>query len=214
MHSSNFTEKKGIFQKQKVSKSVKAKVHHLFVKKSYQLRELKIHKIYAAMEALVYGAEKVSWTKHWQFQVCLNTAQQAATTWSDADRQKAIERLERENHQRTTAKHMVFDQLFQHHESQLMREVATKANGPRSIFAKQLALMKTAAEDEHYRAANMTVNQRLEVQNLIWYAETEATTRSLADTERVTIQLERHLWHHLEWTEGFPEGILHPHDRV
>jgi hypothetical protein len=68
------------------------------------------------MEALVYGAEKVSSTKRRQFQVRLNRAQQAATTWSDADRQKAIERLEREMHHVTPAKHKLFDKLFSHHE--------------------------------------------------------------------------------------------------
>jgi len=43
------------------------------------------------MEALVYVAEKVSTTKCTQLQVRLNAAQQAETTSSDADRQKAIE---------------------------------------------------------------------------------------------------------------------------
>jgi len=43
------------------------------------------------MEAVVYWAEKDSTTKHRQFQVHLNRAQQAAITWSDADHQKAIE---------------------------------------------------------------------------------------------------------------------------
>jgi len=53
--------------------------------KSYQLREQKIHEIHAAMEALVYGTEKVSTIKVGQFQVRLNRARQAAITWSDAD---------------------------------------------------------------------------------------------------------------------------------
>jgi len=68
------------------------------------------------MEALVYGAEKVSTTKRRLFKVGLNRARQAATTWSDADRQKAIERLEREIHQVTPAKRKLFDKLFQCHE--------------------------------------------------------------------------------------------------
>jgi hypothetical protein len=93
-----FYQKKGIFREQKMSKSAKAKVDDLLAKESHQLREQKIHKIRAAMEAVVYGAEKVSTTKRRQFQVRLNRARQAATTWSDADRQKAIERLEREIH--------------------------------------------------------------------------------------------------------------------
>jgi len=37
------------------------------------------------MDALVYGAEKVSTTKYRQFQVRLNRAWQAATTWLDAE---------------------------------------------------------------------------------------------------------------------------------
>jgi len=80
---------------------------------------------------------------------------------SDADRQKAIERLEREIHQVTPAKCMLFDKLFQHNEQQLLQEVGTKGTGPRSIFTEQLALMKTAAEDEAYGAANMTADKRL-----------------------------------------------------
>ena len=78
-----------------MSKSAQAKVVDLGAMEFYQLCVQKIHKIHAAMEALVYGAENVSSTKHRQFQVCLDRARQAATTWSDADCQKAIERLER-----------------------------------------------------------------------------------------------------------------------
>jgi hypothetical protein len=72
---------KCIFLEQKMSKSVKAKADDLFTKESHQLREHKIHKIRAAMEAVVYGAEMISTTKCRQFQVCLNRARQAATTW-------------------------------------------------------------------------------------------------------------------------------------
>jgi hypothetical protein len=71
--------------------SVKAKVDDLFATESLQLREQHIHKICAAMKALVYGAEKVSTTKRRQIQVRLNRARQEATTWSDVDSQKAIE---------------------------------------------------------------------------------------------------------------------------
>ena len=71
-----------------------------------------------------------------------------------------------------------------------MQAVRTKATGPRSILAKQSALMKTAAEDEAYRAANMTAEKQLQFQIHLSDAETEATTWSLADSERVTIQLE------------------------
>jgi len=113
-------QKKGIIREQKISQSAKAKVDDLLATESHQLREQKIHKIRATMEALVYGAEKVSTPKRRQFQVRLNRAQQAATTWSDADRQKAIERLEQEIHQVIPAKHNLFNKLFQRHERQLL----------------------------------------------------------------------------------------------
>jgi len=189
-----FYQKKGVFREQKMLKSVKAKVDDLLATESHQLHEQMIHKIRAAMEALVYGAEKVSSTKRRQFQVRLNRARQAATTWSDANCQKAIERLEREIHQVTPAKHKLFDKLFQHHEWQLSQEVGTKGTGPRSKFAKQPALMKTAAEDEVYGAANMTADKRLQFQIRLSDAETDATTWSLADTERVTNQMGREIY--------------------
>jgi len=69
-----FYQMKGIFREQKMSKSAKAKVDDLLAKESHQLREQKIHKIRAAMKAVVYGAEKVSTTKCRQFQVRLNRA--------------------------------------------------------------------------------------------------------------------------------------------
>ena len=56
--------------------------------------------------------------------------------------------MEHEIHQVTPAKRKLFDKLFQGHERQLLQDVGTKATGPRSNFAKQLALKKTAAEDE------------------------------------------------------------------
>jgi len=58
-----FCQKKGIFQEQKMSKSAKAKLDDLLPTESHQLWEQKIQKIHTAMEALVYGAEKVSTTK-------------------------------------------------------------------------------------------------------------------------------------------------------
>ena len=81
----------------------------LLAKESDQLREQKIHKICTALEAVVYGAEKVFTTKRMQFQVRLNRARKAATTWSDADCQKAIERLERKIHQVTPARLKLFN---------------------------------------------------------------------------------------------------------
>jgi hypothetical protein len=68
------------------------------------------------MEALVYGAEKVSSTKRIQFRVHLNRAWQAAITWSDADGKKAIERLEHETHHVTPAECNHFDTSFHHQE--------------------------------------------------------------------------------------------------
>jgi len=69
-----FYHKKGIFRKQTMSKSAKANVDDLLANESHQLCEQKIHKIRAAMEAVVYGAEKVSTAKRRQFQVRLNRA--------------------------------------------------------------------------------------------------------------------------------------------
>jgi len=141
----------------------------------------------------VYGAEKVSTTKCRQFQVHLNRARQAATTWSHAGHQKAIERLERKIHQVTPAQRNFFDELFQRHERQLLQEVGTKATGPRSKFAKEHALKKSATEDEAYGVANMTADQRLQFEVRLSDAEIEATTWSLADPEQVTNQLEREI---------------------
>jgi len=174
-----------------MSKSAKAKVDYLLAKEFHPFRERKIHKIRAAMEAVVYGVEKVSTTKRRLFQERLNRAQQAATTWSDADRQKAIEWLEREIHLVTPAKRKLFDKVFERHEQQLLQEVGTKVTGRRSQFAKDLALMKAAATDKANRAANMTTDKWLQFQISLSDAETEATTWSLAATERVTNQLER-----------------------
>ena len=52
-----FYQKKGIFQEQKMSNSAKAKVDALLTTESHQLHDQRIHKIPAAMEAFVYGAE-------------------------------------------------------------------------------------------------------------------------------------------------------------
>ena len=99
---------------------MKAKVDDLLATESHQLHKQKIYKIPAAMEALVCGAEKVSTTERRQFQVCLNRARQAATTWSDADCKKVIEWLERDIHQVTPAKRKSFDPLFQRRERQIV----------------------------------------------------------------------------------------------
>jgi len=102
--------------------------------------------------------------------------------------------LEREIHLVTPAQRKLLDKLFERHERQQFQEVRNKATGPRSKFAKDLALIKAAAEDEAYGAANMTANKRLQFQIHLSAAETEATTWSLADMERVTNQLEREIY--------------------
>ena len=177
-----------------MSKSAKATVDELLARESHQLCEQKISKIRAAMEALVYGAEKVSTTKHRQFQVRLNRAREAATTWSDADRQMRIERLECQIHQVIPPERKLFDKLFKRHDRWLLQEVGAMLTGPRSKFAKEHATMKTAAKHTAYRAANMTTNKPLQFQIRISDPETDATTWSLADMEQVTNQLESEIY--------------------
>jgi len=99
-----FYKKKGAFWDQTMSKSAKGKVDELLAWESHELWEQKFHKIRAAMEVQLYGAGKVTTSKWRQFQLRLNRARQAATIWSDADQQRAIERLERKTHQVTSAK--------------------------------------------------------------------------------------------------------------
>jgi len=126
--------------------------------------------------------------------VRLNRARQAATIWTDADRQRAIERLEGEIYQVTPAKRMLFDKLFQHHEQQPLQKVRTKATGPRSIFHQKLAKMKTAAEEEFYWAVYVTADKRVQFQVCLSYAEIEAATWSIRDTDCVVNQLEREIY--------------------
>jgi len=188
-----FYQKKNMFREKEMVKSANANVDDLLATESHQLHKWKIYKICAAMEALVYGAEKVSTTKLRQFQVHLNRARQAATTWSDADCQNAIERLQHEIHQVTAAKCNLFDKLFQRHERQLLPEVRTRATCHRSKFTKALGKMKAAAEVEAHSVANMTADKWLQFPIHLSGAETEAMSWSLADTERVTKQLHREI---------------------
>ena len=63
----------------------------------------------------------------------------------------------------TPVKRKLSDKLVQYHEQQLLREVGTKANGPRSIFGKKLAIRKAATEDDlctslTIRAVESTLN--------------------------------------------------------
>jgi hypothetical protein len=92
-----------------------------------------------------------------------------------------------EIHQVLPAKCKLFDILYQRHERQQLQEIVTKATGPRSNFANELAQKKTAAKDEAYGAANMTADKQLQFRLYLFDAETEATTWSLVDTECVTI---------------------------
>jgi len=186
--------KMGIFREQKMLKSAKTNVDDLLARVSHQLHEQKIHKIHAAMEALVYGAEKVFTTILRQFQVRLNRARRVATSWSDVDRQKAIERLEQEIHHVRPANLNGFDKVFKFHVRQLSQEVGTKATGPRTKFAKALALMTTATKEAAQGVATMTAYKRLQFQIRRSNAATEATSWSLADMERVTAQLEREIY--------------------
>jgi len=175
-------------------KSAKDKVDEQLATVSHQLRQPKIHKFRAAMEVLVNRAEKVTTTRQRQFQLHLNGAQQAATIWSDHDQQSAKEWLEREIHQVTPAQRKLFDKLFQHHERQLLQEVGTKATGPRSIFAKKLAQMKSAAEEGVYGVANMTADKGVEFQVSLSDAEPETTTSSITDMDPVANQLAREIY--------------------
>jgi len=94
----------------------------------------------------------------------------------------------------TPAKRKLFDKLFERHEWQLLQAVGTKATGPRSKFATDLTLMKSAAEDKAYGAANMTTDKRLQFQIRLSNAEIEVTTWSLADTEWVTNLVKREIY--------------------
>jgi len=189
-----FYLKKCILWEQRMLKSAKAKVDDLLAKESHQLCKLNIHQIHATMATIVYGAEKVSTTQRRQFQLHPNRAQQVATTWSDADHPKAIKRLENEIYRVAPVKHKHFDKSSQHHEQQLFHEVGTKAPGARSIFAKSLALIKVAAEDGAYGAGNMINDSPLRFRICLSDAEREAKTWSLADTDRITNQLEREIY--------------------
>ena len=94
----------------------------------------------------------------------------------------------------TPVKCKLFDESFLHNERQLFQDVRTKATWPSSIFANEIALMKSAAEHEAYRVAHMTTDKRLQFQIRLSHAETDATTWSLADMESVTNQLVREIY--------------------
>jgi len=189
-----FCKKKNPVREQKISKSAKAQVDDPVARESHQLRAQMIQKIRAALEVQAYWAEMVTTTRRTQFQVCLDRARHAATTWSNADRQSAIEQLKRENHQVTPVKRKFFKGLFQHHKWQQLQEVGTKATGPRSTFGKKLPQMKTAAEQEVYGMANKTADKRVEFRVSLSDDQTEAASWSIADIDLIRNQLEREIY--------------------
>jgi len=90
------------------------------------------------MEVQLYGAENVTTSKRKQYQVCLNRARQAATTRSDPDQQRAIERLEREIHQVTPAQLKVFDKLFRIMGDNHCRKLGMRQPVPEAYSSKNL----------------------------------------------------------------------------
>jgi len=189
-----FLKKKGAFREQKMSKSVKTKVDELLERESHHLQVQKIHKIHATMEGQLYGAQKVTTSKRRKYQVRLNRARHSVTIWADADRQRAIERLECEILPMTYTKRKLFDKWIWHHECQLLQEAGTEATGPRSIFTKNHAQMKTAVGEEAYGAVNMTTNNRVQFQICLSDAGIVATTWSITDTDCVVNQLGREIY--------------------
>ena len=117
-------------------------------------------------------------------------------------------------HHKKSSNLKLFDKLFQHHEQQQLQEVGTKATGPGSTFAKQLAARKTAAEEEVYGAVNMTADKSVEFPIRLSNGGTETTTCSLADIDRIVSHLERDLWYHIEWADVAQEGIIYSFDRI
>jgi len=75
-------KKKGGFREQTISMSAKATVAEPLARESDHLRVQIIHKIRAAMELQLYGAENVSTSDGWQRLERLNRARQGATIWS------------------------------------------------------------------------------------------------------------------------------------
>ena len=189
-----FYKMKGAIWDQKMLKSSRAKLNEQLARESHQWREQRIHKIHAAMEVLVYGAEKVTTPKRRQFQVHLHRAWHTVTKWTEADRERAIEWLEREIHHMTPVNRKVFHKIFQHREPQILQVVRTRATSPRSTFARKLAQMKTTAEEQVYRAVNLTAHKCVECQIHLSDAETEATTCRIADTDRIVSQREGEIY--------------------
>ena len=94
-----------------------------------------------------------------------------------------------------------------------MQEVGTQATGPRSIFARILARIKTAAEEEAWGAANMAAHKRVQFQVCLFDAEIEATIGSSGATHRVVNQVEREIYgitskNQMRFTKEFPIHLV------
>jgi hypothetical protein len=172
-----------------MSKSANANVDEFIPRKSHQLGDTKIHKIHASMEDQLYLAEKVTRTERRHIQVHRIRAQQTATVWANADWQRALEPLEGKIDQVTPAKLKPFGELFQHQEQQLFQEVGTKSTSPRSIFAEIFAQTVTAAVEEVYWLAHITIRKCVQFRVCLSNADIGATTCSITDMDRVVNQL-------------------------
>lgn len=91
----------------------------------------------------------------------------------------------------TPGKCKVSYQCFPYHQRQLLLEFRTKATSPRSAFVKNLAQLKTAAEESFYGVANTVVNKWVECQICLPNAETGAATWSIANSECIVNLLDR-----------------------
>jgi len=76
---------------------------------------------------------------------------------------------------------------------QLLQEVGTQAASPRTTFAKNLAEMETAAEEEVRAAVTMTGNKRVEYLVRPSDAVTRASTWNTAYMDRIVSQVEREI---------------------
>jgi len=100
----------------------------------------------------------------------------------------------RQIHQLTPAKCKLFDNLYQHHEQHLLQEVGTEAASRWCRLAKTLTQIRTAAAKDTDGVANMTADECVDFQVAVFNAETEATTWSIADTDRIVNQQQREMY--------------------
>ena len=102
-----------------MSNSANSNVNEQFARESCQLWAQNIHNIHTSSKVEVCGDAHITTTKWAKFQACLNWAQQAATKWSDADRQSAKAELVGEAHQLITVKRTLLYKSFVYSEQQL-----------------------------------------------------------------------------------------------